>query len=231
MEVVVEKLVYEGYGLARYEGQVLLIPFAAPGDRLRVSPTRQKKNFTIAHIQELIEPSPWRTEPQCRYYQSCGGCQLQHLTYEAQQQAKLGFIKESLTRIGGIEWATEIPFISSPPLEYRMRAQLKLQTGSEDIRIGYFKPESHELCVIDRCPLLSPRLNQALKQLQSLSPELFDNARAIDLVQGGEDSVASFPNVGISESDNVLIFIDEFRFSVEARTCIMVNRVLLREMM
>lgn len=236
MEVVVEKLVYGGYGLARYEGQVLLIPFAAPGDRLRVRPTQQKKSVTIAHIQELIEPSPWRTEPQCCYYQTCGGCQLQHLTYEAQRQAKLEFLNESLTRLGGIEWALEIPFIASPPFEYRMRTQLKLQRGSGDVRIGYFKPESHELCVIDRCPLLSPRLNQALEQLRSLSPEQFDNARAIDLVQGDENSVASFPDVGISESDNVSVLIDEFRFgelrfSVAARTFFQVNRFLFREML
>jgi 23S rRNA (uracil1939-C5)-methyltransferase len=61
-----------------------------------------------------------------------------------------------------------------------------------------------------------------------MTPRRFDNSRAIDLVHGHEEVVATFPDVGLSESDNVLILIDEFRFSVEARTFFQVNRFLLR---
>ena len=107
-ELKIEKLIYGGEGLGRVNQQTVFVPFAAPGDHLRVRITKLERNFVRAEIVEILVPSAARRPAPCRHFGICGGCQLQHLHYEAQLQAKVEFIRESLKRIGGIAWQDEI---------------------------------------------------------------------------------------------------------------------------
>ena len=78
LEVTAESLAFGGFAIARHEGLVLFVPFAAPGDRLLVEITDQEKRHVRARIVEILEPSPHRREVRCRHFQDCGGCQFQH---------------------------------------------------------------------------------------------------------------------------------------------------------
>lgn len=193
IEVDVEKVVYGGDGLARQGRRVLLIPGAAPGDRLRVKITCEKADYARAEIAEIIVASPDRRSAPCPYYGWCGGCQLQHLRYEAQLRAKVAMIKESLARIAGLPWTDEIRIIPSEEFHYRLRAELKVDATGDRVRLGYYQPSSHILCEVDQCPLLSPALNQALSQLRCYPAEAFTGVRAIDLAQSEEGQVAVHP--------------------------------------
>ncbi len=230
IEVSIEKIVYGGLGLARHNGQVFLIPFAASGDRLLVEPAQEKKGYTLAHIKEILEPSLQRRTPACAYFQVCGGCQLQHLTYAAQREAKTGFIRESLMRLGGIDWSNEIPMVYSEEFNYRLRAQLKLGVNQSRVQIGYFKPESYEFCEVTSCPLLSPALNDVLNRLHSLKVDEVGEAQTIDLIEGLNGQLALHPAISRLASDNVEIMVGEFRYQVEAGAFFQVNRFLLEEM-
>src|SRR5215831_19336124 len=113
IEITTERLAYGGDAIARHEGLAIFIPFAAPDERLRVRVTQLNKNFARAVIESVLEQSASRREPHCQYFGSCGGCQLQHLTYPAQLEAKVGFVRDALERIGGLKWHYEIPILHS----------------------------------------------------------------------------------------------------------------------
>lgn len=231
MEVTVEKLVYGGYGLARHEGRVLLIPFAAPGDRLVVKIVRDHHSFALASIERIVQASPYRRQPLCPSFQTCGGCQLQHLTYPAQQAAKLAFLRESLSRLAGIQWSQEIELISGPEFEYRLKAQFQIQSTGHHVRLGYFQPESHDLCEIDSCPLLSGPLNEALRRLRLLPASRLRGQRTISLIHGDDQRLATWPAVGLSDSDDVCLRVGEFTYQLDAQSFVQVNRFLLEKML
>src|SRR5439155_17812249 len=87
-EVTIEKLVYGGDGLAHVGTQAVFVPFAAVGDQLRVRITEVERNYARGVIEEILSPSPARRTPPCPHFGACGGCQLQHLDYNAQLAAK-----------------------------------------------------------------------------------------------------------------------------------------------
>jgi len=170
IEVVTERIAYGGDAIARFDGMVIFIPFAAPGERLRVRVIERKKNFARAVIEEILDPSPSRREPPCQYFGVCGGCQLQHIDYESQLKAKTEFIRESLIRIGRIEWSDPIEIRSASEFGYRSRAQIKLDRASKDsrqIHVGFNRAGSHAVCDVESCMVLAPELDEALSQLRS----------------------------------------------------------------
>lgn len=164
IEVTTERLAYGGEAVARYDGLAVFIPFAAPKEQLRVRITEQKKNFARAVIERVLEPSPFRREPPCRYFGDCGGCQLQHLTYEAQLESKVGFVRDALERIGRIDWPHEIKIKSAAEFGYRGRTQVTIDWKSR--RVGFNRARSNAVCDIESCPILVPELDQALASLR-----------------------------------------------------------------
>lgn len=167
-EVTIEKLVYGGDGLAHIGTRAVFVPYAATGDRLLVRITALARNYARGIIQEIIDPSPTRREPPCVHFGVCGGCQFQHLEYTAQLAAKSSFLRESLRRIGRIEWPHEIEVIPSEEFGYRSRAEIKVDRDEEGrTRIGYFRAGTHEVCEIESCPILLPAANRELQRLHS----------------------------------------------------------------
>jgi tryptophanyl-tRNA synthetase len=105
--VDVEKWVYGGDALSRIDGQVLLTPFALPGERIEVEPEGAKGNLLRARSMQVIEPSPRRVEPQCEYFGRCGGCQYQHADYAYQIGQKVAILRETLRRLGWLNRMTQ----------------------------------------------------------------------------------------------------------------------------
>jgi 23S rRNA (uracil1939-C5)-methyltransferase len=158
-EVTVEKWVYGGDALARVDGRVVLAPFALPGETVRLDVGED----IHAELVEVTQASPERVAPPCPLFTRCGGCHYQHAPYAFQLARKVEILREQLRRVGKIEYAGDIETISGPPLGYRNRAQLHIENG----RIGYLAPRSHTLVpVTGECPILSPRLNQALEEMR-----------------------------------------------------------------
>jgi 23S rRNA (uracil1939-C5)-methyltransferase len=187
-EITVEKLVYGGAGLGRLEGRAVLVPFVLPGEVVTIEVERERSGMAEARATALVSRSPERVEPQCAYFARCGGCSYQHAGYEFQLAQKTAIVREVLRRVGKLEAPGEIPIVSGPPWEYRNRAQFHLDGG----RIGFLEAGSHRLCPVDRCPISSPRINEALAALRRMirdrrfprflrSVELFTNEREVQL--------------------------------------------------
>lgn len=162
VEARVEKLVYGGDGLAHVDGQVLLAPYVLPGERVVVSPRRVNAGLLRGSLINIVEPAPERVTPFCEYFANCGGCQYQHAQYTFQLEQKQLILRETLHRLGGIEYNDPIPVLSADPWHYRNRIQLHFAAGKS----GFHKAGSHDLCSIDHCPISSPLLNEAIAKLQ-----------------------------------------------------------------
>lgn len=187
MTVTVEKLVYGGDGLARREGQVVLLPYVLPGETVRAQAGRMKNGvMRVAGKPEILGASPERTQPGCEYFGECGGCQYQHAEYAMQLEQKRNILLETLQRLGGLRYDREIPVVSSEPWQYRNRVQLHFHERS----MGFHKLGSHALCGIDHCPISSPLLNEVIRKLRDAvkrpewpkflrSLEVFTNEREV----------------------------------------------------
>ena len=165
LDVTIGKIVPNGFGLGFAEGLTVFVSLAAAGDRLRVKINQLKGKTAFADIVEIIEPSAERTKPPCVYFGVCGGCDFQQLEYEAQLAAKVGIIRDCLTRIGKIDYEREIAVVRSPkPFGYRSRAQWHVDTRRR--KLGYFKRGSHEIIDVETCPILSSELQKTLTDLR-----------------------------------------------------------------
>jgi 23S rRNA (uracil1939-C5)-methyltransferase len=191
MEVRIEKLVYGGDGLAHHEGHTVFVPLVLPGELVQIESAARKKKFIRGRLERVVEASGERVPAPCPHFGRCGGCQYQHMPYEAQLRYKSEILRETLGRIGRIRWEGAIETQASPAFGYRNRAQWKLranQQGSQgSAAIGYFEMGSTTLCPVTECPILSPRLAQVLSQLRNVIQES-KSLSAIDEIEAFSDA-------------------------------------------
>lgn len=162
IQVRIEKMSLHGGAVARHDGLVLFVEFAAPGDLLRVEITDLKKNHGFARILEILEPSAERKPAPCPVFGRCGGCGWQHLSDDSQKKWKSELLHETLRKAWPANFEF-LPFVASPrSFRYRNRIQLK-KDGSQ---IGYFAKGSHELVAIDDCPLAEDAVIEAFPLLK-----------------------------------------------------------------
>ena len=146
IEVEIQKLVFGGDGLARHEGKVVFVPFAAPGDRLEVRVTEQKKNYLRGAITNILTPGPARTAPICPHFGSCGGCQWQHIDYACQAESKRRILEETFHHRFPESRSLPISMEPSPKAYgYRSRARIQLRGTGDDSVTGFFRHRSHQV--------------------------------------------------------------------------------------
>src|SRR5215475_1880825 len=100
LDLTIDDLVLGGEGVGRFQGYVLFVRGAVPGDRVRVKVVEARSRFGRAVIESLETPSPDRVEAPCAYFGHCGGCRLQDLSYPAQLAFKEEQVRDCLERIG-----------------------------------------------------------------------------------------------------------------------------------
>ncbi len=166
-EFTPQKLVYGGDALGHHSGRVILVPRTLPGERVEVEEVRKAKGVVHARPLRVLAAAPERIEAPCPYFGQCGGCQYQHLSPENQTAAKREILRETLRRIGKINWESEIPVHAANPWNYRNQAQIKVAVQTDGgVALGFYEAESHRLAPIDACLILSPRLNAILSDLR-----------------------------------------------------------------
>jgi 23S rRNA (uracil1939-C5)-methyltransferase len=169
IRIPIEKLVDGGAGLGRWEGRVVFVPGACPGEEVRARITTIKKSYAEAALESVEKPSPDRGVPPCPVFEECGGCQWQMLAYPAQLRAKVEILRENLRRIGKLEAPDLLPPIPSPRgFEYRTRIQLKTDFTKGRSLLGFYEEKTHEIVPIETCLIAHPILNRALAALRSL---------------------------------------------------------------
>jgi 23S rRNA (uracil1939-C5)-methyltransferase len=182
-----------------------MVALAAPGDRLRVRLDRVKGSVAFASIVEILDPSPVRVEPPCPYFGRCGGCDFQQLNYQAQLDAKVEIIRDCLRRLGGIENVPDFE-ITPAPHEWHYRARAQWQSDDVLKQLGYFEANSHRVCDVAECAVLTPELQSQLERLrrEMTTGDLPEDARYFRVIAGDEEvSVASSRASGQTVEDGL----------------------------
>jgi 23S rRNA (uracil1939-C5)-methyltransferase len=123
----------------------------------------EKKKYSMGRLIQIVEPSPWRVNPPCPYFGSCGGCQLQHIDYSAQGELKKEILGDLLKRLGKLKEIPSAGLVSSPKsYDYRIRIQLKVRGKA----MGYYQEGSHQIVDVDRCPISHPLVNRIIRKLR-----------------------------------------------------------------
>jgi 23S rRNA (uracil1939-C5)-methyltransferase len=175
----IERLSLGGEGVGRLNKRVIFVPYAAPGDRLDVQITETHARYARAQILHVLNPSPDRITPPCPYHfqlqvpssRCCGGCNWQHLRYDAQLETKRALVQETLERLGGLGRIPVKPVLGmKDPWRYRNKVQQPVGWDCQTRRMisGFFSPGTHDIFPIEDClvqPELSVRILNRTRQL------------------------------------------------------------------
>jgi len=159
-----------------HDGRATFIPLAAPGDEVRARLLKEKARVAWAELVELRTASPLRVAPPCPYFGTCGGCQWQHVSLQAQRAAKREFVERALGAA-----VDELVAPSDSGYGYRDRARLTVQGGA----VGFRARRSHDVVDIERCLLLGDEASRALEAVRAQVAALPDGAE-VDLQAGAE---------------------------------------------
>ncbi|HCL92447.1 MAG: class I SAM-dependent RNA methyltransferase [Verrucomicrobia bacterium] len=169
----ISDLAFGGEGVARWEDFVVFVPFVAVGELVEAEITELKKRYARARLLRVLEPSPERVEPGCRYFGACGGCQYQHLAYSAQLRLKHKQIGDLFERLGHFDRRLVAPVIPCPqPYGYRNRIMVRSQWDKfkQGLNIGFIRADSRLVVDVEECRLAEPALNEQLKYVRAHPP-------------------------------------------------------------
>ena len=174
VEVVIEKLVYGGSGLARLaDGQTVFVPGVLPGERVRASIRKKRKGVLEAVLVEVLTPSCDRIEPPCKGEKQCTGATWPHIAYPAQLRLKEEILLDSLKRTGGMAPKRPLAILPSPrPDHYRLRTQFNVRMKDQKQRIGFFRQGSYDLIEVTEAFLIHPLIDRVLTQIRKMTERL-----------------------------------------------------------
>ncbi len=159
LTVTIEDMGHDGEGIGKVDGFTLFVKDAVISDTVSVKIMKSKKNYAYAHLEKVLTPSPFRVEPVCAYHKSCGGCQLQTLSYEKQLEFKQNKIRNNLIRLGSFD-ADFIDSVMEPivgmdePYRYRNKAQYPIgRDKNGKIVAGFYAGHSHNIIPNTNCYL------------------------------------------------------------------------------
>jgi 23S rRNA (uracil1939-C5)-methyltransferase len=161
----------DGEGIGKtIEGKTLFIPFTAIGETVSYQITEEKARYARGALNEIKTHSIDRIKPLCPYFQTCGGCSIMHLTYEAQLKAKEERVRSTLKRIANLPKSLVEPIRSAPaPFNYRTKVTLHYK----DNTWGFYEKKSNSLVRIQACSIFNHEGNtllQAFLQLNKTAP-------------------------------------------------------------
>jgi 23S rRNA (uracil1939-C5)-methyltransferase len=194
LEVKLDKLVYGGDAMGRLEeGRAIFVPYALPGETVRVRVVKEKRGHVRAELLEVLEASPDRIDARCKHFTECGGCHYQHMSYEKQLEVKRQVLVEQFQRMAGIE-DPHVEAIVPSPSEWHYRNTVQF-SQTEDGKLGYQAAGTRRVIPITECFLPEEGINQLWPQLnlepvpglQRIELRQADNGEM--LVMSGQDEL------------------------------------------
>ena len=144
-----------GNGISKVDNFVIFINNALKGEILDIEITKINKHYAIGKIINIVKKSNKRIDVICKYYNSCGGCNFLHTTYENEIENKINYLEKL--------FQTKINYLNnSSNLNYRNKVTLHVDNGV----LGYYNDKTHNLCEIDYCYLLNDKINEKIKEIK-----------------------------------------------------------------
>ena len=194
--VKIERLGANGEGVAIYNGVVIFVPFALVGDEVLIHIINDKNNFLIGKIVEIKKPSKNRVEAVCPYFTKCGGCDLQHMSYDDQLAFKKQLVGDTLKKYAKITHEINDVVPSPKVFRYRNKFAFPVQEEAGEIKIGMFRKNSHRIVEIEDCMLQSEKTKIILKLFKEYMKE--NNISAYN----EETKKGTIKHIVVREADN-----------------------------
>ena len=155
----IEKLDNKGRGITYYNGLITFVNNALPDEEVKINITSENKKFYTADALEISNDNKNRVLPKCPYYNTCGGCNLQHINIEYEDEFKENKVKEILRKYANVDVPLKINK-NDKELFYRNKITLKIEDG----KWGFYNDSTHKLCEISQCLIANNSINEFLKQ-------------------------------------------------------------------
>jgi len=169
--LTIKKIGINGEGVGFFKRKIVFVPGALAGEEVVVEVTKVHPKFTEARIKKIRKKSPQRTKAPCPVYEQCGGCQLQHLSYEGQLDAKRDILLQSLERHTKfkLEDMDIRPTIGMDnPWHYRNKSQFQVGTQNGKAIAGLYSMNSNKLIDIDECIVQHPLTNKVTTEIKRI---------------------------------------------------------------
>jgi tRNA/tmRNA/rRNA uracil-C5-methylase (TrmA/RlmC/RlmD family) len=173
LTLTIHDIAFGGDGVGRAGDFVVFVPLVVLGEVVEVELTEVKKRFARAKLLRVIEASPDRVVPECRYFGDCGGCQYQHVAYKAQLELKGKQIADLAQRIGGFSSALIDPVEPCPrPYGYRNRIMIRSQWDKfkQGLNIGFIRADNRLVVDVEECKIAEPLLNDEIRRVRQNPP-------------------------------------------------------------
>lgn len=172
-DVKIESLTHDGLGVARVDGFPVFVANALVGEEINMKVTLVKKKYAFGRAVDYFVTSGERVKPECGIYKQCGGCQVQHLSYEGQLKMKHDTVVNHLKRIGHIEDANVLPTIGMQnPSRYRNKTQVPFGYADGKVVAGFYQKRSHEIINMQSCLIQTDISDQIVETMRQLCQEL-----------------------------------------------------------
>ena len=185
----VGEVVAQSDGGSQLLGITAFVPFTAVGERAVARVTEQKDRYLKTELVRIETAAAERVEPECRYYANCGGCELQHIGYEAQLRAKYEMIAGSLraAKLPAAVFEKLQKIAPSQPYNYRRRVTLHLDAGG---RVGFYRQNSRTVVPIASCAVAAAGINGLLEDIQTFGRLVQGKISSIQLEEDAQGIVA-----------------------------------------
>ncbi|MFB5762923.1 23S rRNA (uracil(1939)-C(5))-methyltransferase RlmD [Paenibacillus medicaginis] len=181
-------MTHDGEGVGRIEGYTLFVGGALPGEKVRVKVLKTKKQYGYAKLLDVVQASSDRIAAPCPIYDQCGGCQLQHMSYEGQLAWKRQHVVDVLERIGKLTVAGTSGAAGEPgsdagvvvhptlgmsePWRYRNKAQVPIGTAEGGLIGGFYARGSHRIIDMEACLIQDERNDQVVTRVKEIGSQL-----------------------------------------------------------
>ncbi|MFU0762227.1 23S rRNA (uracil(1939)-C(5))-methyltransferase RlmD [Staphylococcus pasteuri] len=167
-------LTHEGHGVVKIDRYPIFVPNALINETIEYKIIKVKKNFAIGKLLNVIVESDSRVEPPCVYYDKCGGCQLQHMTYQAQLTMKKEQVINLFHRKGSFNDTVIHDTVGmEDPWRYRNKSQIPIGLNNDKKPImGFYRQRSHDIIDMDSCLIQDEKHQQVMNDVKQLISEL-----------------------------------------------------------
>ena len=169
-EIDINAMTFGPYGVGHHDGQTVMVPHAAPGDRLEVEIAGQRRGYALGRIRTIVAPGQDRRVAPCPYLPRCGGCDWQHLTYPAQLRIKAELVASTLGHALEIKLDAH-DLIEPAPEEFGYRARFRLKAGAHGV-LGFRESGSDAMVEIESCMVAEPGMKMPVHLARTLARKL-----------------------------------------------------------
>lgn len=168
IQLTITGISHQGFGIGRSDNIAVFVPGAMLGEQVEAQIIEYKKKMATAKLIRLLVPSEQRIEPRCPQSRFCGGCELQHCTYEYQLQAKGRIVQDALARLGRVDAEVEPVLGMEEPWRYRNKGIFHADYSDGTVRLGFYQQGSHQFVPAADCRLFSGAVNQLVHVVEKL---------------------------------------------------------------